>query len=167
MNKILNDRALKIALVSIFTAAGIQHFQSEIEALLVDEVFQQICVKDVDGQLKVVCNIVEEHELNLHTRSIRELIVSKNLSRDAKVNLLKIKLDFIINGEFAGKKRFLIMVIIAAIMSVCISGVGGLALFLEALYRLFQEGKISRALYAQILKAVAKKWGKVHVEHLR
>jgi hypothetical protein len=52
-------------------------------------------------------------------------------------------------------------------MTVCVSGVGGLALFLEALYRLFQEGKISRALYEQILKAVAKKWGKVSIKHLR
>lgn len=167
MSRIMHDRALKIALVSVFATVGIQHFQSEIEALLLDDVFKQICGKDVDGQLKVVCDIVQEHELTLHTKSIQELIVSQQISRDDKINLLKIKLDFIINGECGGKKRFLIMVIIAAIMSVCVSGVGGLALFLEALYRLFQEGKISRALYDKILKAVAKKWGKVPVEHLR
>jgi len=43
-----------------------------------------------------------------------------------------------------------------ALITVCVSGVGGLALFLEALYRLFQEGKISRALYEQVLKIVTK-----------
>ena len=168
MNKILRDRALKVAVFSVFATAGIQHFQSKIEALLLDEVFKHICSKDVDGQLRVVCDIVEDHGLNLHTRTIQELIVSKSISRDDKINLLKIKLDFIINGEFAGKKRFFIMIMIAALITVCISGVGGLALFLEALYRLFQEGKLSRALYEQILKALAKKYGKeVPIEHLR
>jgi len=94
----------------------------------------------------------------LHSKSIKELIVAENLSKDAKIDLLKIKLDFIINGQCAGKKRFLIVSIVAALITVCGSGVGGLALFLEAFYRLFQEGKISRALYEKILKLVGNKW---------
>lgn len=164
--KLLKDKALKIAIVSIFTTAGIQYFQSEIEALLVDEVFQHVCVQNVDGKLKVVCDIVKEHDLTLHTKSMKALIVSNNLGREEKISLLKIKLDFIINGECGGKRRFLIMAILAAVISFTISGVGGLALILEALYRLFQEGKISRALYEQLVKAVARKWGgKVPVEH--
>lgn len=166
IKKIMHDRALKIALISVFAIAGFQYFNQEIERLLVDDVFDQICVKEVDGQLKIVCDIIKEHELNLHSKSIKELVVTSNLSKDDKINLLKIKLDFIINGECAGKKRFLIISIIAALITVCVSGVGGLALFLEALYRLFQEGKISRALYEQILKIVTKRLTKVPVEHL-
>lgn len=166
IKKIMHDRALKIALISVFATAGFQYFNQEIERLLVDDVFNQICVKEVDGQLKIVCDIIKEHELNLHSKSIKELVVTSNLSKDDKINLLKIKLDFIINGECAGKKRFLIISIIAALITVCVSGVGGLALFLEALYRLFQEGKISRALYEQILKIVTKRLTKVPVEHL-
>jgi hypothetical protein len=154
MNKILHDRALKIALISVFTTAGVQHFHEEIQSLLVDRIFNEVCNQKVDGQLKIVCNIIQEHELDLHTKSIKELIIANSLSRDDKINLLKIKLDFIINGECAGTKRFLIMSILAALITVCTSGVGGLALFLEALYRLFQEGKISRALYEQVLKNV-------------
>jgi hypothetical protein len=165
IKKMLNDRALKIALISVFATAGVQYFNQEIEKLLVDDVFNQICVKEVDGQLKIVCDIIKEHELNLHSKSIKELIVSSNLSKDDKINLLKIKLDFIINGECAGKKRFVIISILAALITVCVSGVGGLAIFLEALYRLFQEGKISRALYEQILKIVTKKVTKVPVNH--
>jgi hypothetical protein len=166
--KILKDKALKIAILSIFATAGIQHFQSEIEALLMDDVFKQICIGDVDGNLKVVCDIIEEHDLNLHAKSIKSLIVSNELTQEQKISLLKIKLDFIINGECAGKRRFLGMAIIGALLTFTMSGVGGLALILEALYRLFQEGKISKGLYKQILKALAKKLGgkNLPVEHL-
>mgnify|MGYP000489076957 CR=1 FL=1 len=162
----MKDKALKIALLSIFTTAGIQYFQSEIEALLVDDVFKQLCVQKVDGELKIVCDIIQDHELNLHTKSMKSLIVSSNLGREEKICLLKIKLDFIINGKCAGKRRFLVMAILSAVITFTVSGVGGLALILEALYRLFQEGKISRALYKQIIKVLANRWGsKVPAEH--
>jgi hypothetical protein len=165
--KLLKDKALKLALLSIFATAGIQYFQSEIEALLVDDVFKHLCGQKVDGELKVVCGIIQEHELDLHTKSMRSLIISNNLGREEKIALLKIKLDFIINGECAGKKRFLIMAILGAVISVAISGVGGLALILEALYRLFQEGKISKALYKRIVQVLAKRSGvSVPIEHL-
>jgi hypothetical protein len=165
--KLLKNKGLKLALLSIFATAGIQHFQSEIEALLVDDVFKHLCGQKVDGELKVVCDIIQEHELDLHTKSMRSLIISNNLGQEEKISLLKIKLDFIINGECTGKKRFLVMAILGAVLTVTVSGVGGLALILEALYQLFQEGKISKALYKQILKVLAKRWGaSVPVEHL-
>jgi Co/Zn/Cd efflux system component len=59
--------------------------------------------------------------------------------------------------------------ILAALIAACVSGVGGLALFMEALYRLFQEGKISRAVYEQLVEIVTivtKRFIKVPVEHL-
>lgn len=163
--KIMNDKAIKLALVSIFLTAGAQYFYQETEQLLTDNAFEQICVKDTEGNLRIVCNIIQEHELNLHTKALKELIVDNNLSNSDKINLLKIKLDFIINGECGGKKRFLVVCIIAALMAVSISGIGGLSLFLEALYRLFQEGKISRALYEQILEIVGKRWKKVPIDN--
>jgi hypothetical protein len=156
VNKIMRDRALKIALISVFTTAGIQYFNQEIQTLLVGDMVNQICAKEGDKQLKIVCDIIKDHELDLHTKSMKELIVANNLSRNDKINLLKIKLDFIISSECGGKKRFFILSIISALITVCVSGVGGLTLFLEALYRLFQEGKISEALYEQILKIVTK-----------
>ena len=59
------------------------------------------------------------------------------------------------------------MAIVAAVLTFTVSGVDGLTLLLEALYRLFQEGKISKGLYKQILKALAKRWGgeAVPIEH--
>jgi hypothetical protein len=106
VKKIMRDRAIKIALISVFARAGFQYFNHEIEPLLIDDVFNQICVKEVDGQLKIVCDIIKKHLLNLHSKSIKELLVTSNLSKDDKINLLKIKLDFIINGQGAGKKGF-------------------------------------------------------------
>ena len=161
--KISEDRALKIALLSVFAAAGMRNFQSEIETLLTDDVFNQICIRDTDGDLKIVCDIVKEHELNVHTKSLKSLIVENNLNQEQKISLLKIKLDYIINGECEGKTRFLIVAMLGAILTCTISGVGGLSLILEALYRLFQEGKIGKALYKKILKALAKRSGRKNV----
>ena len=102
----MKDKALKLALISVFATAGIQYFQSEIIALLTDDVFNTLCVKDVDGELKIVCDIIQEHDLNSHVKSIKSLIVSTDLSSEQKISLLKIKLDFIINGECMGKNGF-------------------------------------------------------------
>lgn len=160
-NSILKNRKLKILIISSFATIAAQNFTEEIIALLTDEELNKLCIKEVDGQLEIVCNIIKNHNLNLHNQAIRELILTKGISNNDKVNLLKIKLDFIINGECMGKTRFMIGIILSLVVAVCFSGVGGLALFLEALFRLFQEGKISEALYKQILKAVLK--GKMNV----
>lgn len=162
--KFANERYLKIALCSIFATAGVKFFESEIEELLMNDIFKSICFKNVvDEELKVVCDIIQEHDLNLHTDSIKSLLISTSLTDKQKLDLLKIKLDFIINGECAGKKRFIVVVILGIILSITISGVGGLALILEALYQLFKDGKISKAVYKAIVKNLARKWGAKNV----
>lgn len=85
------------------------------------------------------------------------------MTQEQKISLLKIKLDFIINGECGAKTRFLVIAIIGTLFTFTVSGVGGLALILEALYRLFQEGIIGKALYKQILKALVRR--KIPIEH--
>lgn len=166
LKKITTDRALKVALVALFGTTAFQHFQAEIQALLIDDVFNHIKVRHTEGDLKILCNIVNEYDLHLHTKTMREVIVSNSLSDEHKVTLLKVKLDFIMGNESGGKARFLIMAISAAILTFTVSGVGGLALMLEALYRLFQEGKISRAVYNEVLKALQKNWGSaIPIDH--
>ena len=100
----------------------------------------------------------------MHAKGIQSLILSHSLTQEQKINLLQIKLDFIINGECGGRTRFLVMAILAAILTFT----GGLALILEALLRLFQEGKISKSLYKEIVKALARRWGAkaVPIDHL-
>ena len=145
--KLCNDRALKIALISVFGTAGIMHFNEEIVQFLSQAQFLHLCKNTDDKNLQIICNIAEKHDLLEHSAAVRELILNDKLTYNDKLNLLKIKLDFIINGECAGKKRFVVVTLLGLIITFSVSGVGGLALILEALYRLFQEGKISKAVY--------------------
>ena len=77
-----------------------QYFQAEIGALLIDDVFNNICVQDVKRNLKIVCDIVKEHDLHLHTKTMREIIVSKNLSDEHKISLLKACFYLSVGGKF-------------------------------------------------------------------
>ena len=162
------NTALKIGLIAAFGTVGLTFFNDEIVALLADDTFNSVCVKDTDGNLKILCDIVEKYELKSHTTQMKEIMLSTHLNNESKISLLKIKLDFIINGECAGKSRFLIITLLGVILTFTISGVRGLALILEALYRFFQEGKISRAGYIQVVKALSKHWfGKaIPIKHL-
>jgi hypothetical protein len=134
----------------------------------VDNIFNTLCVEDVDGKIKVLCEIVQRHDSNLYAKSIKSLIISNDPSSEQKISLLKIKLDFIINGKCMGKRRFLVMAVVAAVLTFTVSSVSGLVLILKALYRLFQKGKILKALYKQIVKALARRWGVeiMPIEHL-
>ena len=138
---------------------------------MVDDVFNHICIPDVDvdTEFYIARDIVQKHQLNLYSKSIKSLIISDDLTQEEKISLLKIKFDFIINGECIGKTRFLVVAILGALLAFTISGLRGLFLILEALYRLFKEGKIAKGLYKQILKVLVMRLGRknVPIEHLR
>lgn len=142
-------------LLSIFTTVGYQYFRSEIEALLVKDVFAKICMKDIenDPKLKIICDIIETYDLNSYSRAIKSLLISNEISMEQKIFLLKIKLDYIINSECGGKRRFFIMVIIAALLSFTVSGVDGLSIILQALSK-------------EIIKALVKKGSNIPVDYL-
>lgn len=55
---------------------------------------------------------------------------------------------------------------IGLLLPFTISGVGGLSLLLESLYGLFQEGRISKALYNELAKAILKKVGAKNLDDL-
>lgn len=120
--RILKDRALKAAILSVFFTAGVVHFQSEIENLLKEAIYDDLCKQGtaeiVDGKLKFVCKIVEELQLGEHSNTIKDIIIREGLTNDQKISLLKIKLEYIFSGESPGKKRFLLLGIIGLILSV-------------------------------------------------
>lgn len=155
---IMNKRALKVAIFTVFASYSFDQFNKEIETLLVDDVYNKVCVKNVGVELKLVCDIIKEHEVDFYTKSMRSLIIANNILNTDKIHLLKIKLNFIINGECSGRKRFILLAIVSLVITLTISGIGGLALLLDALTELLNEGKISKALYNQIVKALKKRY---------
>lgn len=88
--------------------------------------------------------IIQEHDLNSDTKEIKKLILSNELSQENKISLLKIKLDYIVNGECEGKMRFVVVFLIGLIITFTISCRGGFTIILEALYQLFQAGKVRK-----------------------
>jgi hypothetical protein len=150
--KFLNNKAVKGGLVALFTTAIIQHFGLGIKQFLVNKVFDEVCLKEVEGKLDIKDYLVKDHNLLSHSQSLRELLVTSNLSDDAKIKLLEIKLDEMINCEYNSKRRFMIVFILSILITFGVSGVGGIAIFFEALYRLAKDGKISAALYSQLVE---------------
>ena len=80
--------------------------------------------------LTIVCDIIKGPDLDFSIKIMREIGISKKIKNEHNISLLKIKFDFIINGE---KCRFLAMGIIVRKLTFTISGICGLALLLEAL----------------------------------
>lgn len=148
------NKALKLALISVVATVGVQYFYQQIAAILLNEVFKKQSAEA--GPLQIFVEIVEEHNIALHSRSIKQLINTQKHSKEEKVELLKIKLDFIINNELDAHTGFLIISIIILLITTCSAGPMGLAIFLEALYRLLQEGRISQALYNRIVEEATK-----------
>jgi hypothetical protein len=69
--KLIKCRTLKIALFATFNIAGITFFSDEIVALLTDDIFNSIRFIDTDGNLKILCDIVEEYEIKSHITKIK------------------------------------------------------------------------------------------------
>ena len=73
-------------------------FHDEIIALLTDDTFNSVFFINTYGNLKILCDIIEEYELKSDSAQIKEIIIFTHLTNEHKISLLKIKLDFIING---------------------------------------------------------------------
>ncbi len=65
----------------LFGITTFQYFHDEIQALLI----RDVCVRDTKGNSKIVCDIIKEHQLHLHTESLRQIIISNNLSDEHKI----------------------------------------------------------------------------------
>lgn len=156
LSLLMEDGPLKMGIAVAFGIFMVQNFNEEIVLLLSSKVLKRVAKKQNTGTLKIVCDIIQEYDLDLHSEEINELLINKYLTYSDKTNLLKIKLDYIINGQCYGKKRFIIQTLIAVLLGLVMTGMGpvSISLFLNALLMLFREGKISRALYLQLMKAI-------------
>ena len=135
-----NDRAL--ALFSLFKSMAVVHFSEETVGMLANARFISMCSKN--GKLidDPVCEVIAKYDLDMNSVKIRKLILDKELYLEDKVKLLKIKLDWLINGDYKGKKRFFVACLIGIILSAALSCTGGLAVVLNALVRLLKEGRL-------------------------
>ena len=117
----LNDRALKISLVTAFASAGVLYFKDEMIEFLISAEFRSACYKD--GKLidDPICKIISDYDLNVYTESINNLILDNNLNLDSKVQLLSVKLYWLINGDYASKKKYLVVGFLGIIIAASIS----------------------------------------------
>ena len=165
LNGLMSNRSFKVSLITLFAVYGGQQFGDEIIKLLASNKFDVFCSENVSGSLEKVCTIIKENELNLHTESVRKLIIDQNISSEDKINLLKIKLDYILSSESGNKRTFLILCILGLFISM-FSGIAGLCTFLSALLRLFQDGKLSKALYKKIVSYYSRRGLDVPAEYI-
>lgn len=93
LKNLLDNRALKIALVASFTSAGLAYFSDEVIQFLISDAYRKLCFKDNVLLYDPICQMIHEYELDMHTSHINKLILDKELNFDAKVKLLSIKLD--------------------------------------------------------------------------
>lgn len=72
------------------------------------------------------------------------MLLDRDLSSEDKVNLLGLKLEWLLTSEYVGKKKYIILALLSILTTVLISVNGGLAIVIDALYQLFQSGKLRR-----------------------
>jgi len=154
----IKGKSLKAALISVFAAAAAGYFTDEVRALLLDNMLHKLRSQNLAGKLKgnlkIIVDIITENEIDLHPAIIKELIIDTKLSRFDKLTLLKVKLEYILSEDCTGKRRFIVVTFLAIIATIFLSGTAGLGLFLEALYELFKEGKLSKAIYNQLKEVI-------------
>jgi len=107
-----------------------------------------------------LCVLIRENNLACESDAINGILLDNNISYENKVRLVRIKLDWLIDGEYKGKKKMLITFLIGLIMCVAVSGTGGLAVMLDALYQLFKADKISDVTYRYLTERLFREAGK-------
>lgn len=151
----VRSRGFKIAMLANLGVGSWNYFypDQEFEELLVTEVLK-LCLPKEDEE--IFCNLLNLTELELHSLSFKELIIAENVENIKKIDMIKIRLDFLINHEGIYKWRFLLISSIAVIISLCGSGTAAIALFMQALSDLLKEGKISKTMYDILIKIIQK-----------
>lgn len=160
LREVVKNRALKISLIAVFGTAMADQLKEELHDLLLHATYSNLVNVTEIPEISYLISVANQLNVTNFDEPIRSLLLRTDLDNGVKVALLKIKIETILNGDLPGKKRFFLMVLIALIVSISFSGVGGIAIFLEALRKLLEEGKISKALYKKILRLLLRKHGR-------
>ena len=76
VQRLLKGGLLKVALISVFIIYIVTNFKNEIYTLLTDNFFKVLSKKKNQGQLKIVCDMVKEYKLDLHSQDMSEILVA-------------------------------------------------------------------------------------------
>jgi hypothetical protein len=159
--EIAKNRAWKVGLIAMFGTVMADQLKDELLDLLLHATYSNLAnVADEIPEISYLVTMTNELNLPNLDEPIRNIILRTDLDNEVKVILLKTKIQAILNGGLPGGAKLLFMALIARIVSISFSGIGGLAIFLEALRKLLEEGKISEALYKKILRLVIQKHGR-------
>ena len=156
--KLLGDPALKIGIISVFLTHFAFVYQNELVAILSSQAVLDVARKRKGVCAKLINDFAMENDLELYTNKVREVLVKENLTFKDKVQFLKLKLGYILKGNFTGKKRALALLLIGIVISCSLTGIGGLCMILDALRKLFEEGKISEAVYIELVEQAKRKF---------
>lgn len=160
VSNIMKSKVFKIAVLVFGLTLAINMFFGK---LIIAEILK-ILGKQTDD-LKLPQEMI--HDLNLyhHTQSIKTLLANENLSERDRISLLKIRLDFLVNGEAIGKESIVVLSILIYLLGLT-SNLGKLYTFLAALFRLFKKGRISKDLYMELLGYIIARGVNVPPEYI-
>jgi len=97
-------------------------------------------------------NFISSDQITKDRREIGETIIDNDLGRDIKIVILKYRFHSIINIQGRKENSVFLALAIQTILSGTVPGYYGLRLILEALEKLFDEGKLSKELFQHLLK---------------
>lgn len=175
--RIWTQRNFKIVLLSFLPAVGFTYFQPPIQSLLTDEVFNHLSnpeklesdlgivlkgveLEDLRNKAESVEKFLEKHNLIDETKGIQTILTNEKFNDQQKIELIALRLEWMVNSPYPGKKRYIFVAIFAIIVGVITSRVEGLRFLVKALRLLWEEGRITTALYNSLIHALATKFKK-------
>jgi hypothetical protein len=166
IRRILENQDLKFAIASVMLVHCLNNFQDELVKLISEASMYTHLSKSSGKCAKLIHKFATENEIYETTKKLRETLIKHNLTFEDKVEFIKIKLAHILKMKKYANKKIIILLIIGIILSCCLSGIIGLSAILEALRRLLIEGKISEALYNELVDEALEKYGPVQTAKL-
>lgn len=160
--RFLSDRNLKIAIIGVFGKHLFLQVQDEIIAVALSKAAIEAAKEGIGTCAKFITNLTESNYLNNVNLndSVKELILDKRISFSDKINALKCKVASLLETNFPGKKTYLLLLLIGIIVACGSRGDSGLFRILETLRKVFNERKLSRALYEELKNEAIKEFVK-------
>jgi hypothetical protein len=159
-NYIKKNPQLKLMLITgLFTAIA-TNFNEEAISLLSNKALKTLH-RDyrLKGSMKLISKMVRKYELHGYSEALSELIMSNKFTASDKIELLKIKLKFILTGSFPGKTQALVSIATAFIIVPFCSAKNlfPIFFFIYGLFELTDEGTLQRALAPDLRASLLSK----------